>query len=112
MTNVARPTILADVPYASHGDSGTLLVATGTSALVTDDRTASAPKPQTIRIMDFSDRANPKVIREFADITALSRDESRGLVFLANPDGIWILHQSFALDPRVEEEYERWIRTP
>jgi hypothetical protein len=39
----------------------------------------------------------------------MSRDERRGLIFLANPEGIWILHQSFAEDPEVEKEYARRI---
>jgi len=27
------------------------------------------------------------------------------LIFLANGDGIWILHETIALDPQVEKEY-------
>jgi hypothetical protein len=112
VTGVARPVILADVPYAPPGDPGKLLAAAGTSALVTDDRPSPVLKPRTVRIMDFSNPASPKVVREFAGITALSGDPSRGLVFLANPDGIWILHQSFALDPELEAAYAREIRNP
>ncbi len=56
-------------------------------------RPSSAPTPQTIRIMDFSDPRNPKVAREFAGVTAMSRDDRRGLIFVANADGIWILQQ-------------------
>jgi hypothetical protein len=56
--------------------------------------------------MDFSDPLHPKITREFTGITAIERDDGRGLIFLANADGIWILHQDFALDPEVQRAYE------
>ena len=51
--------------------------------------------------MDFSDPQHPKVAREFAGVTAITTDD--GLIFLANADGIWILHQTLAEDPEVEK---------
>ena len=59
--------------------------------------------------MDFSDLLHPKVAREFAGVTAISRDQGRGLIFLANPEGIWILHQTFAEDPEVEKAYANYV---
>jgi hypothetical protein len=110
VSKTAQPVVLADMPAAPGGGSVGLFVVTGTAALTTE-QTATAPvaAPQTIRIMDFSDPKQPKVAHEFAGVTAMSRDDSRGLIFLANPDGIWILHQNFAEDPKVQEEYMRRI---
>lgn len=110
VSKTAQPVVLADMPATPGGASASLVVVTGTAALTTE-QTATAPvaPPQTIRIMDFSDPKQPKVAREFAGVTAMSRDDSRGLIFLANPDGIWILHQNFAEDPEVEKEYARRI---
>jgi hypothetical protein len=110
VSKIAQPVVLADMPAAPAGGSASLFVVTGTAAL-TSEQIANVPvaAPQTIRIMDFSDPKQPKIAREFAGVTAMSRDDGRGLIFLANPDGIWILHQTFALDPKVEEEYARHV---
>jgi hypothetical protein len=83
----------------------------GTAVLVSEEQGVATPvaTPQTIRIMDFSDPQHPKVAREFAGVTAISRDDSRSLIFLANAEGIWILHRTFAEDPEVEKAYAHHV---
>jgi hypothetical protein len=39
----------------------------------------------------------------------MSRDDRRGLIFVANADGIWILQQHLALDPEVEKAYANYV---
>ena len=110
VSKTAQPVVLADFPAAPNGGSGNLFAVAGTAALIAEQGgNTRSVNPQTIRIMDFSDPKQPKVAREFAGVTAVSRDDPRGLIFLANPEGIWILHQSFALDPEVEKEYARRV---
>lgn len=108
VTKATRPAVLADVSTpSSAGAPSSFFAVAGTAALVTEQHgaTAAPPAAQTVRIMDFSDPQHPNVAREFTGVTTISRDERRGLIFLANPDGLWILHQSFAMDPEVEREY-------
>ena len=107
VTKTSRPSVLSDVSYPT----GSLAVVAGTAALVTSESAGSppAPAPQTIKIMDFSDPRNPKVTREFTSVTAMSRDDRRGLVFVANTDGIWILRQRLAEDPEVEKAYADYV---
>jgi len=111
VTKATQPSVLADVSYPSNAGSASLFAVAGTAALVTEEQGAVAPAsaPQTIRIMDFSDPLHPKVAREFAGVTAISRDERRGLIYVANAEGIWILHQSFAEDPEVEKAYAHHV---
>jgi hypothetical protein len=52
---------------------------------------------------------HPKVAREFAGVTAISRDERRGLIYVANAEGLSILYQSFAEDPEVEKAYAHHV---
>jgi len=107
VSDPAQPSVLAEIPSTAKGGSTSLLAVTGTAALVTDyGANESASVPQTMRVMDFSDPRHPKVAREFSGVTAISRDDRRGLIFLADPDGIWILHQSFAEDPQAEKDFE------
>lgn len=110
ITKPGRPAVLADIAYSPNGEATNLSVVTGTAALVTSEPTSQVPPaPQTIRLMDFSDPQHAKVTREFDGITAMDRDDRRGLIFLANADGIWILHQSFAEDPEVKRAYDYYV---
>jgi hypothetical protein len=109
VTKTSRPSVLADVSYASNSGSDSLAVVAGTAALVTSEAAAPAPAPQTVRIMDFSDPGTPKVAREFTGVTAMSRDDRRGLIFVANAEGIWILRQRLAEDPEVEKAYAKYV---
>ena len=56
--------------------------------------------------MSFADPQHPTVQQEFANVSAFARDENRGLIFLANPQGVWILHEKLAMDPSLEREWE------
>jgi hypothetical protein len=110
VTKPTRPSVLGDVEYAPGGGSASLFVVAGTAAMVTDQpATAAVSSPQTIRIMDFSDPLHPKIAREFSGVTAVSRDERRGLIFVADAQGIWILHQNLAEDPEVEKAYAHHV---
>jgi hypothetical protein len=65
--------------------------------------------PETVRIMDLSDPRDLKVAREFTGVTAIGRDDRRGLVFVANSEGIWVLRQHLAQDPEVEKAYANYV---
>jgi hypothetical protein len=111
ITKTNEPAVLADVASAPNGASSNLTAVAGTAALVSSEAAASTTpqSAQTIRIMDFSDARNPKVAREFTGVTAMSRDDPRGLIFVANADGIWILKQRLAQDPEVQKAYEDYV---
>lgn len=108
VTRPNLPALLAEVAYPSAASSDNLVVVAGTAALVTSSGTPQ-PAPQTIRILDFSDPQHPKVAREFTGVTAVNRDDRRGLIYLANADGVWILHQNRAEDPEVEKAYAHHV---
>jgi hypothetical protein len=111
VTKTTQPAVLADVAYAPTSGSGSLSVVAGTAALVASEPAASTSPaaPQTLRIMDFSNPQNPKVAREFTGVTAMSRDDGRGLIYVANTDGVWILQRHFAQDPEVQKAYEDYV---
>ena len=110
VSTTKEPRVLADIPDAAQSGGTSIFAVAGTAALITEQaENTPAATPQTIRIMDFSDPKQPKVAREFAGVTAISRDNQRGLIFLANSEGIWILHQSLAVDPEIEKEYAHHV---
>lgn len=104
VTNPHQPVVLSQ----ANLPSGSLLAVAGTAALAGTADGEKHTSPQTIRLMDFSDPANPKVTKEFANVTAV-QTISGGMVLLANSDGIWILAQHLAEDPATEERYARKV---
>lgn len=109
ITDAKAPSRVANVAYPANQKSD-LPALTGTVALVGSATPAQSEEtPQTVRIMNLSDPSHPKVAREFAGVTAVGRDNQRGLVFLANGDGIWILHEHFAEDPAIESAYAHHV---
>jgi hypothetical protein len=47
--------------------------------------------PELVRMLDVSDPAHPHTIQTFVGVTSIVRDVARGLIYVANGDGIWIL---------------------
>lgn len=110
ITNASDPRVLGELSYPTTGGAESLIAVTGTAALVTSQQTSAPAPPQSLRIMDLSDPKQPKVAREFTGVTAITRDDGRRLIFLANIDGIWVLHQTVAQDPEIEKAYDYYIR--
>ena len=108
VTNPARPEILSQVAASSGVAAGNLVAVAGTAALSTSAGVVATPPAQTIRLMDFSDPANPKVTQQFDGVTAVEK-LSNGLIMLANADGVWILSQHLAADPVEDERYARKV---
>jgi hypothetical protein len=100
VTDFATPKVLSQM---SSSDS--LLAAAGDAILISADPSASAPNVKKISIVDFSDKSKPKIVREFAGVTSMTVDAHRGLVFLANAEGLWILHRNQPIDPEIQERY-------
>jgi hypothetical protein len=106
VANPSHPEVLSNVNWP--GSSGNLLAVAGTSALASDGPGEKAPSLQTIRLMDFSDPADPKVKKQFDGVTAVEKIGG-GIILLANADGIWILSQHFAEDPEVQKRYANMV---
>lgn len=107
-TNPGHPAILANMTLGADANAEALLTVTGNAALVMDGPApAQAFTPgRTIRVMSFADPGHPTVQQEFQNVSAMARDDSRSLIFLANTEGFWILQQQFAMDPAVEAQWE------
>jgi hypothetical protein len=100
VTDFASPKVLSRL-----NSSDSLLTAAGDAVLISADPSTPVPGGKKISIVDFSDKSNPKIVREFAGVTSMTADTPRGLVFLANAEGLWILHRNQPIDPEIEERY-------
>jgi hypothetical protein len=110
ITKIDRPAMLSEIQYP-EGLADDLVAVTGNAALVAAGNTRMEPQstPQAFRILSFADPLHPTVQQQFDGVTAIARDERRGLIFLANADGVWILQQRFAMDPEDVKEWEHMM---
>jgi hypothetical protein len=53
-------------------------------------RSADSPT-ETVKLLDLSDPAHPKVIQTFTGVTSTLQDPGRGLIYLTNSEGLWVL---------------------
>ena len=110
VTDPSAPSVVSEIVYPAIGKANDLLAVAGTAALVTGAAPAySKPGVRSVSIVSFADPAHPKVTREFTGVSAIGRDSARGLVFLANADGIWILQERFSDDPTLDKAYENYV---
>jgi hypothetical protein len=88
LTLVGSGLAIAEAPGSTAaGASGTDEIAEGT-------RGGGGSAPQQIRVLDVSDPAHPRRVQSFSGVTSILPDDARGLIYVANGEGIWILsHQ-------------------
>jgi hypothetical protein len=100
VVDVTKPSIpgLVETASSSAATAGRLEMAGPDVALAeVPDKNAkgvirSADNPtETVNVLDVTDPAHPKVIQTFTGVTSTLKDSNRGLVYLANTDGLWIL---------------------
>jgi len=103
VVDVTKPSIPNLLKVNANGDAtaGTLQMAGPDAALaVVPDKNAKgvlhgAESPtSTVKLLDLTDPAHPKVIQTFSGVTGTLQDPSRALIYLANNDGLWILRHS------------------
>jgi hypothetical protein len=111
MTKVGQPSVMADAASSPAGRLSESLTGSRHCCAVNSESGAPAATttPQALRVMDFSDAQHLRVVREFTGVTAVGRNAARGLIFVANADGVWILQQHFAEDPEVEKAYATYV---
>ena len=105
VVDVTRPSIPAllnvNANVNAEATAGTLQMAGPDAALaaVPDKNTKGVlhgtdSPTSTVRLLDLTDPAHPKVLQTFTDVTGTLQDPKRALIYLANKDGLWVLRHS------------------
>jgi hypothetical protein len=68
------------------GDTMAVTSRTGEATAV-----SSNAAPRSVTILNMTDPANPQQIQTFADVTSVVADDARGLIYLSNGDGLWVV---------------------
>lgn len=51
----------------------------------------TAHPTESIRVLDLSDPKNPRTLQTFDGVTSVLAEDARGLIYIANGQGVWIL---------------------
>lgn len=87
---------------------GNVSAVVGNVVLVASSTPAAVP--QTVTVLNLADQEHPKVTQQFSGVTSILKDTSRRLIYLTNPEGLWVLRLDPATDVELQKEYDHWLR--
>lgn len=107
-----RPKVVQRMPKPAELRNSRVELEVGYIALFAEAQYTAQQPPKTISIVSFADPENPQIVRTFASVTAMSVDHSRGIIYLTNPEGLWILRaHSRADEIAVQRQYDEILRS-
>jgi len=110
VTNPAAPAAAGRLDIPAQEAGARLNEVVGNVALFSSPSAAATPStPRTVSIVAFTDPQHPQVERQFLGVTAMVQDPARGLTYLTNGDGLWILRAKPAPDLKAEREYAHYV---
>lgn len=109
VTDASHPVIVKQLHLPTEAAAFTLAALVGDVALVTDTQ-APEVHISSAALVDFADPDHPATVRKFNNVSAIRTDEGRGLIYLVDKEGLWILQERSAPEEReLEEEYTRYV---
>jgi hypothetical protein len=97
VTNPNKPRILEGTTASVPAVAGEMFHVGDTRAMIVTSQQSPSATPETgvdaqaVTILDVDDPANPTVARTFPGVTSLLTDDGRGLIYIANAQGLWII---------------------
>jgi hypothetical protein len=105
VTDPSSPKRTAEFVPPYHGVAQHMTVVEGSAALFVSTQSAKAEAaPARVAIMSFADPEHPKMVREFSGVTCMLRGD-RGITYLVNGEGLWVLQPAPARDRQADDEY-------
>ncbi len=71
------------------------------------ETTISSPDaaPRSVTILNMTDPTNPQPIQTFAGVTSVVADNVRGLIYLSNDEGLWIVQAKQPQKTEADDKY-------
>jgi len=91
ITEAARPALITQTAAAGATYANAQQIGTNTALVEIADASSAATSAKTLALLDTSNPLAPQMTLRFAGVTAVSRDDSRSLLFIANSEGLWIV---------------------
>jgi len=111
VTNPSAPVAVSQLEVPKQAVGGEVNAIVGSAAVVTTspNEAPALVKKRTVTVLSFSDPERPVVTRQFTDVTAVLKDPRRGLIYLTNGEGLWVLQGQPGPDKELEQEYEHYV---
>jgi hypothetical protein len=102
VTKPDQPDVIKRLAWPNEARTGRLEMVSGGLALAEGPDSGSAadappPPTRTVKVIDWSDPANPRTVLSFSGVTSTLADDAHNLVYLTNGEGLWILRNNQAL---------------
>jgi len=102
VTKPDQPNVIKRLAWPNQAPTGRLqMVSSGLVLAEAPDgdsmAAATQPSTRTVKVIDWSDPANPRTVLGFSGVTSTLADEAHNLVYIANGEGLWILRNNQAL---------------
>jgi hypothetical protein len=95
VTKPASPRKLEKFAGAGGAQAADFQLVGDTLAVTSGTREASASSSdvtgRSVTIVNTTDPANPQPIQTFSGVTSVVADNARGLIYLSNGDGLWVV---------------------
>jgi hypothetical protein len=93
VTTPSQAKIVKQVAWPNQASNGKLqLVKSGLVLSATPEKNENGVSlpTESLNVLDLRDPANPQTIQGFKGVTSVLLDENRSLLYIANPEGLWI----------------------
>jgi len=97
VTKPEKPSLLKRTAESNQATAGNLEIISPDVAIAEAPEktpttlTSNSHPTETVRVLDLSDPHNPKTLETFNKVTSILPEGGRGLIFLTNNEGLWIL---------------------
>jgi hypothetical protein len=108
VTDATHPAIIKQLHLPTEPANCTLAVLVGDVAVVTDTQSPEV-HISSAALVNFADPDHPATVRKFNNVSAFRTDEGRGLIYLVDKDGLWVLQEKSAAEKEIEAEYDRYV---
>jgi hypothetical protein len=105
VTDGVRPSITSEYHHSLPANESQVQVIIGNAALL-GNVTPATHIPSSVSIVSFANPADPKVVRQFTKVTGFLIDSRRGLIYVVNNEGLWILNEKPGRDLELEKQYD------
>jgi hypothetical protein len=110
VTDVAHPAVVKQLHLPRGAANSNLAAMVGDVGLLAGTSAPPAiPQTSFVSVVSFTDPNHPATVRKFNDVTAFRMDEGRGLIYLVNQKGLWILREKPAPDRALERAYANYV---
>jgi hypothetical protein len=110
VTDATHPAVVKQLHLPKGAADSTLAALVGDVGLLTvADTQLPAARISSVSVVSFADPDHPATLQKFNNVSAFRTDEGRGLIYLVDKDGLWILREKPAPDKELEQQYTQYL---